>query len=347
MNKITDYIRVKRIICEVIEKLRLDLRGMTVLTELASGHFVVTPMIAALAGAKKVYVVAKNSRYGSVDELTDYLSEACTALGTGDCIELTDDPFEIAGQVQIVTNLGFVRPITRPLLELLPYDAAVPLMFEAWEKRESDIDFSAADQLNIPVLGTNERASDLQIFKYVGVLAEKLLLEVGIEVFRSRIIVMSSGHFLDEISNRLALSGADVTRYNPHIEFMTPCKRSQFSQADAIVIAEQTSKELLVDYDSRHIDAETLGAISAKIIHISGLLNYELMERCKIEKHPKGSVDYGYMTVTTDYVGVRPVIELHCGGLKVGQAIVDGKRAKLKGNRLLEYAVNNSPAMPL
>ena len=51
------------------------------------------------------------------------------------------------------------------------------------------------------------------------------------------------------------------------------------------------------------------------------------------------------MTVTTDYVGIKPVIDLHTAGLKVGQAMVEGLRRRYSLEQVRKYTLENSPAM--
>jgi hypothetical protein len=51
-----------------VKALDLNLKGKTVLTEAASGPYVVTPVLAALAGAK-VFAYSKTTRYGTIEEI--------------------------------------------------------------------------------------------------------------------------------------------------------------------------------------------------------------------------------------------------------------------------------------
>ena len=51
---IANPLRVVKLIRDTIEFLKLDLSGLVVLTEAASGPFVVTPVVAAAAGAERV-----------------------------------------------------------------------------------------------------------------------------------------------------------------------------------------------------------------------------------------------------------------------------------------------------
>src|SRR5450755_3334583 len=51
-----------------VNALQLNLKGKTVLTEAASGAYIVTPVLAAIAGAK-VFAFSKTTRYGKVEEV--------------------------------------------------------------------------------------------------------------------------------------------------------------------------------------------------------------------------------------------------------------------------------------
>ncbi len=53
-----------------VQALDLNLKGKIVLTEAATGAYVVTPILAALAGAK-VYAFSKTTCYGTVEEVFD------------------------------------------------------------------------------------------------------------------------------------------------------------------------------------------------------------------------------------------------------------------------------------
>lgn len=332
---------------EIIEKLNLDLSDMTVLTEVASGNFVVTPIIALKANAERVYVTCKDSKYGTKKEVLEYLNAIIHDLNLDmKRIEYVAEKTNIAHNVNIVTNLGFVRPINAQFINRLPYDAAIPLMFESWEFRDEDIDVVACRNKKIPILGTDESSPELNIFKYVGMCALKLLLEMNIEIIKSKILLMSSGGYLEEIQSLLLKCGAQVVVYDtlkPEID--REVLRRFVYESDAIVVAEQNNKEVLIASEGKHIPIEWLLRSSPILIHIAGVLGYDILEHYAIRKHPNTRTEYGYMTVTTDYVGVRPVIDLHAGGLKVGQALVEGLRQFKDYDKAIEYAMVNSPAM--
>jgi hypothetical protein len=101
-----------------IRSLELDLSGKTVLTEAASGPYVVTPIIAALAGAK-VFAYAKPTRYGTVDEVFEN-TRKCISGGNDANLDIQfvkDITPEIISKADIITNSGHLRPLNKDLLK--------------------------------------------------------------------------------------------------------------------------------------------------------------------------------------------------------------------------------------
>ena len=103
---------------DAIDRVELDLSGVTVLTEAASGPFVVTPLIAARAGGS-VVAITRDSRHGNADDVRGYTTEWARHFGVADAIEIhVGSAVERAAEVDLVTNLGFVRPIDEAFLDL-------------------------------------------------------------------------------------------------------------------------------------------------------------------------------------------------------------------------------------
>lgn len=63
--------RVRKLITESLEFNKLDLRDFVVFTEAASKNYVVTPIIAAMAGAR-VYAITKDSIYGKAKDIESF-----------------------------------------------------------------------------------------------------------------------------------------------------------------------------------------------------------------------------------------------------------------------------------
>jgi hypothetical protein len=219
-------------------------------------------------------------------------------------------------------------------------------MWETWEFRAEDVDLEACRRRGIPVLGTCETHPRLQIFRYVGLVVLKLLLEANIEVFKSKILIIGSGHFGLETKRVLQSNGAHLVHLDP-CENWDPGNRDlkqSLKDVDAVVLAEHRAQFTLLG-GKTGLPLEWFEGSGAVIIHLCGKIEEEDLTKNGLCKIPARGVRPGFMAVATDYVGPRPVIDLHAGGLKVGEALVRGMRSFHDAGKAIQYALNNSPAM--
>jgi hypothetical protein len=121
-----------------IAETALDLAGKVVLTEAATGAYVATPVIAAMAGPKRVYAFSRPTSYGSVEEVAALIGDLAAFCGVSDRITVVEKLTpEILGSTDVVTNSGHLRPLNSDFVDQLPSRAVIALMYEAWEFRSS------------------------------------------------------------------------------------------------------------------------------------------------------------------------------------------------------------------
>ena len=204
--------RLARLIGRVTSECALNLSGVQVLTEAATGPYVVTPVIAALAGAEVVALTAA-SRHGSVAHVTHQTMTLADRVGVADRITVTTerDPRHFAA-ANVITNSGHVRPITGALADAIRPGSALPLMFEAWEIRVGrvDIDLDRLLRRGVRIAGTNERHPDVDVFSYLGTMALAQLSDARVPAYRADIAVACDNAFLDYIVRDLVAVGARV-----------------------------------------------------------------------------------------------------------------------------------------
>ena len=332
--------RIKNLLQEIISSLKLDLSGLTVLTEAATGYYALTPIIAALAGAETVYCLARNSKFGTVKDVIELNTVLRRDLEVKNDVNIfTDRKDSRIGLADIVTNLGFVRPIDKAFLTQLKSTAVIPLMFETWEYRTADLDLSECRSLGIPVLGTNENHPVLLIFHYIGHLALKLLLTMDIELFKSKIVVIGGGEFGRHIVEVLRSIGAVVEQIQAERDKHRHHRRMEmFADCDAVIIANHHNHQPLIGHNGLFSPAE-LHKINPGLsfVHISGYVDRKALIEFGFRCVPDHFAQPGYMSVTTDELGPRPLIELHSAGLKVGEMMA---RESLSGRRGLEVELS-------
>jgi hypothetical protein len=336
--------RIKSLIEDTIKLNKLDLTDLVVFTEAASKNYVVTPIIAAMAGAARVYAITSDSVYGkakAVEEFTYNFAEFCDVR---DKIKVVfEKKKEIISQANIITNLGFVRPIDKNFVEMMNEKAVIPYMCEAWEYREGDIDIKTCESKNSPVMATNENYSGLGVFDFCGNLCVKMLFELEIEVYRSKIVIVSGDKFGKVIKKYLKAIGADAYLVE---DLKSEVCRRYLEDSDALIVADYTNNGVFVGTEGAQISAKDLVELSRKIsvIQFAGDIDIDELDKYNIPCFPQKRVGKFRMGMTLAELGPKPVIDLHCAGLKVGEVMA---RARVGGKSVEDakmMALKYSPA---
>ena len=342
-----NYDKIAFQIKSTINKIGVNLKNQNVLTEAGSGPFIATPVIAAVAGASHVVACTRNSRWGTAEEIKFATLKLANICNVSDRIEVTTKkPWLKADNIDVVTNLGFVRPIDNELIEALPEHAAVSLMWEPWEFRDADIDINSCIKNNIPIIGTNERHKDLKTFRSVGLLAVKLLLEKSCEIIGTNILIVGSNPFGSACSDLLDQIGARTILLDPTQEWPLSLDELVLKKIEAVVIVEHRSNQEILGKATPKI-CDYLFTSQIPVIHICGVLDKNYLGAKSINKHPKAYVDSGYMTVTTAYLGCKPVVDLHAAGLHVGSLVSRFRKKGYNIEKSISYAVNSGYGLAL
>src|SRR5665647_1377137 len=134
---------VLRLIRRSIERHRLDLHGLRVLTEAGVGYRRVTPAIAALAGAAEVYAVARDSLQASrkaAEQQTAYLARLA---GIQDRVHGLPTRLQARRQdVHAVLDAGEPGEILRLLLRLLARRLHLSLIHISEPTRRTPISYA-------------------------------------------------------------------------------------------------------------------------------------------------------------------------------------------------------------
>jgi hypothetical protein len=308
--------RLARLMREAVSRCRIDLRGAVVLTEAASGPYVVTPVLAALAGADHVYAFTRASEYGSVEDVKAQTQGLCQVAGVGlHCVQVvTRKTRDVVAAADVVTNSGHVRPIDREMINWMKPTAVVSLMYEPWEMRPRDVDVEACRVRGIRVAGTNERHADVDVFSYLGVMAIKQLTDAGIAVHRSRIVVLCDNPFAPFLHTGLASAGARV-------EVVADLDDAVTEWADAVLVAR---REPPAAFDAQR----WAGAV---VVQFWGDIDRAALARAGLAFWPVAAPPPGHMGILPSAIGPEPVVRLQAGGLKVAEVLLRSRDGAVGG----------------
>ncbi|MEV7648997.1 hypothetical protein [Arthrobacter sp. NPDC089319] len=293
----------------------LDLSGAHVLTEAATGPYMVTPVIAALAGAE-VTAVTTASRYGTVREVADATAALADSVGVADRITVTDHKtaalFEAA---DIITNSGHLRPITGAYAEAIRPDCVVSLMFEAWELdwNRLDIDLQRLHQRGIRIAGTNERHPLVNVFSYLGPMAVAQLSDAGVPAYGSRIALICDNPFHSYLVEGLARAGAQVQSGK------TPADLVNFDKPEAIVVSMTPTGSPVIGGDL--LRQLALQWPTVVLSQFWGDISREECREAGLAYWPIDAPAGGHMGVLPSRLGPDPIVRLQAGGLKVAQVL--------------------------
>lgn len=306
--------RLVTLMKQAIERCNLQLQNAIVLTEAATGAYAVTPVIAAMAGAKKVFALTRSSRYGTFEEVVAQTKQLAEIAGLSDGIEfIRDKSPDIVAQADIITNSGHLRPLDAETISWMKPTAVIGLMYEAWEFRPEDVDIAACRQRGIEVVGVNERHPAVDVFSFLGIMAVKLLLDAGISVYSSNILLLCDNPFKSFIERGLVNAGATVDTVG-HLSVAPKGK-----PYDAILVAlHPHSESVLSAVDAAAIAKYYPGSLVAQYwgdIDRSAFASRQIPVCPEVEPKP------GHMAILPSAVGPEPIVRLQTGGLKAAEAI--------------------------
>jgi hypothetical protein len=220
----------------------------------------------------------------------------------------------------LVTNLGWVRPLDQAKVRCLRPGTVIAAMCEAWEVRAGDIDLRACAARGVRVAGVNEDHPAVDVFEHNGLLAVKLLHALQVEVYAARIAVAGEGKFAARIAATLSKLGADVRRA-PSLAGESGAWAVE--RADAVVVADYTKKTVMLG-SGGDMAVETLEKLAphAAVVQFAGWVRTGELRAAGIPVYPAEEVGPRRMGRTMAHLGPAPLVGLHAAGLKAGAMLL-------------------------
>jgi hypothetical protein len=194
--------------------------------------------------------------------------------------------------------------------------SVVPLMYESWEYRSSDVDLEACRSRGIIVAGTNERHPDVDVFSFLGPMAVKQLHDAGIAVRGSRIVLLCDNPFGPFIANGLESSGAEIT------EASMLTADALVPYCDAVILAMRPGGPPAVTADEAGLLSQL--APGAVLVQYWGDADRAALAAAGVPVWPQEAPRAGHMGILPSALGPEPIVRLQAGGLKVGQILARG-----------------------
>jgi hypothetical protein len=191
----------------------------------------------------------------------------------------------------------------------------IPLMYESWEFRRTDVCLRTCQGRGIPVAGTNERHPKIGVFEYLGILTAKSLLDAGLALLGNNILLICDNDFAPYVEKTLKNIGANVSRI----------RNGPSDEIDAIIFAHTPAES------GGTLDINTL-SLPKRVPVCCQLWGNVNRSYFKTKWVPEREPDAGHMGLKLSSLGAEPVVRLQSGGLKVGELMArilrEGKRSE-------------------
>jgi hypothetical protein len=346
-----DARRLERLVPEAIARMGLDLRGLRVLTEAASGPYVANAALAAAAGAE-VVAIAADTRFHRAAEAAA-ATRAMAARLDVDVDVVTGKEAADLGSADIVTNTGAVRPVDAETVAALKPTAVVALMWETWEFLPAQIDLDACRARGVLVLGTNEHEAPCDLGPYMAALGVRLLFDLGLEAAGTRVVLLGrQATFGAQLERGLLAAGAEVECFSRAGEGGRPYDQlaghvaAHGAGVDAVLVADHLAEAPLVGDDGPLPPAVLAAAApAARVGVVSGGVDADALRGAGLLVLPELMAAPRTQAFSAADLGPRPVLELFAAGLRVGEVAA---RARLDGLEIAEAArraLRDAPAM--
>ncbi|MEK9613581.1 MAG: hypothetical protein VW080_06620 [Flavobacteriaceae bacterium] len=325
---------------KIIKNTNLNLEGLNVITEAASLEYQLMPLLAARAGAH-VIALGKDTRYGAFDQIKKEIESKAIELRVGDKIEVLHlEEFERWSWGDIITNSGMLRPLNSEVISQLKSTAVIPLLWETWEFRPSEIDIESCQKHHIPVIGTDEGFEPINMFFYPGMLAIHILNHLRVD-YSSDTIALFGGELPGTlIANHLCSLNQSVLWFaDDYRKDLTERIPYTYDQVDSlfkkhdikiVLLAEHSNPKLLIGSEGL-LNPENLKKDQnpTKIGHLCGNVNLNEIKENELFIYPENVASFGYLSVLPNIFGSTPMLKLFSGGLKVGEI---ASRSRLSGD---------------
>jgi hypothetical protein len=340
---------LKRKIEEALKRLELNLKDKVVLTEAATGAYIVTPILAALAGAE-VYAFTKSTAYGSADEVKNKTFELFNQFDSisGKLNIITELTPEIISKADIITNSGHLRPLNMELLQHIKKGSIISLMYEAWELRSKDLDLVYCREKNIKIAAVNERHEAVDVFNYLGDMALKMIFDAGICPYKNNFILYCNNDFgpyiakvLSKVCKNLGVCDTVENRHkydNLGIDWLGNFPElnagDKYKNSEAVIFTAYPFENTWIGPNAPITTTKLKQELdNPYILRFAGHLDEENCSN-EIDFFPK-HVAAGHMGILPSAIGFEPIICLQSGGLKAGELLLSNETV-YKGDKLVD-----------
>jgi hypothetical protein len=301
-----------------IETFKLNLSNYNVLLPVSPKEPALMAVIAAIAGAKNIYVKTNKP------QIKDNINKTATELGFENikCVDNTTQ--ELLSGINIVVKGGEIDKIDSAFINQLNKKSVITLFPENLDFNDAEnIDLEACSKARISVAGIDPEDKNLNLYKYFSHIILKRCYEAGLDVYKSHVLLIGHGNLLDSSLQLLKVAGAIVYSCNIQTSIDQAFLLKRLPELDAIIVMDypQTSKQVIGSKGSISISDIVDLCPNVKVIHFSGKLEENSLTFGKIKYFP-AKITQNSINLNIRELGEKGLVEIATVCLKVADNLI-------------------------
>lgn len=327
--------KLKELAQQYIDKYSLNLENLNVLVPHIEQEPLLLGAIAGMAGANNIYMFDPkiNINQSAVSEESGFTVKFVGSISA-----------ELLSSLNIVLNDSKL-PLQGDKMGCFAKKSSVISMFP------ENLDFTSPKNLNeellqkkdLSIIGINPEDPKLGLYQRFSHMIIKRCHDLGIDIFKSKMLLLGHGDFLNCTLSLLKSAGAVVYTYNTETTSDQSYILKHFKELDAIIIMDypQTDKQIIGSKGIISICDIVDYCPLVKVLHVCGKTETTSLKLGKISYFPE-DIEADSMSLSRKELGERGITEISVLSLKVAEDFLKlGKKSLTSGESVVTYKLLN------
>ena len=328
-----------RLIEQSIKFFQLDLTGLNILIPTSIKEPSLTLLLAGMAGAKNIYV--KSNEFNAVEKT--YITDDLNIKSNISFI--TEETPQLLSSLDVVIKGGNISDIDFAFVSDLKENSVISILPDKLDFYNIDgIDLEACANKKIPVVAVNPNDPNLMLNRYFTHIILKRCYDAGIELFRSRILLIGNGELLENTLKILKLNGATVYAAYTNKPQIENYISKYLSSVDAVVAVDYPQSGELIIGANGIIKIADLVELNPDVefIHFSGNVEGNTIKFAGISTTPEEIVK-DKINVNPEEFSLRLIIDTTAASMKIAESLIKStNRTILPNESIVSYDIINA-----
>ncbi len=321
---------------QYIDKYKPNLSGLNVLAPMIEQEPLLLGVLAGMAGANNIYVYDPQLNINRDSALEEY----------GFSLKFTGSvsPELLSGLNIILKNSQI--PLQGEKMGCYAKKSSVISMFpENMEfTNPQNIDPETLQRKDISIIGLDSQDTRLAMYQRFSHIIMKKCYNLGIDIFKSKILLVGHGDFLSCALSLLKSVGAVVYTYNTNTSADQSYVLKHLKDLDLIIAMDYplTGRQIIGSAGVISISDIVDSCPFVKVLHISGKIETGSLKFGNIKYLPENPDQQG-LNLNMNELGERGIVELATLSLKIAEDFLkSGKTSLTSGESVVTYKLLNN-----